>query len=41
MATKIVPSLETAERLSVEVEEWYGRVRKIRRKMTRVERGSD
>ena len=41
MATKIVPSLETVEGLIVEVEEWYERVRKIRRKMTGVERGSD
>jgi hypothetical protein len=41
MATKIVPSLETVEGLIVEVEEWYQRVRKIRQKMTRLERGSD
>ena len=41
MATKIVPSLETVEGLIVEVEEWYERVRKIRQKMTRVQRGSD
>ena len=41
MAPKIVPSLETVEGLIVEVEEWYERVRKIRQKMTRVERGSD
>jgi hypothetical protein len=41
MATKIVPSLETVERLIVEVEQWYERVRKIRPKMTCVERGSD
>jgi hypothetical protein len=41
MATKIVPSLETVEGLIVEVEEWYERVRKIRQKMTGVERGSD
>jgi reverse gyrase len=41
MATKIVPSLETVEGLIVEVEEWYERVRKIRQKMTCVERGSD
>ena len=41
MAAKIVPSLETAERLIVEVEEWYERVRKIRQKMTRVGGGSD
>ncbi len=41
MATKIVPSLETVEGLVAEVEEWYERVRKIRQKMTRVQRGSD
>ena len=41
MATKIVPSLETVEGLIVEVEEWYERVRKIRQKMTCVERGTD
>jgi hypothetical protein len=41
MATKIVPSLETVESLIAEIEEWYERVRKIRQKMTRVERGSD
>jgi hypothetical protein len=41
MATKIVPSLETVEGLIVEVEEWYERVRKIRQKMTCVQRGSD
>ena len=41
MATKIVPSLDTVEGLIVEVEEWYGRVRKIRQKMIRVGRGSD
>ena len=41
MATKIVPSLETVEGLISEVDEWYERVRKIREKMTGVERGSD
>ena len=41
MATKIVPSLETVEGLIEEVEEWYERVRKIRQKMSGVERGSD
>ena len=41
MATKIVPSLETVEGLIGEVEEWYERVRKIRQKMTGVQRGSD
>jgi hypothetical protein len=41
MATKIAPSLETVEGLTVEVEEWYERVRKIRQKITRLERGSE
>jgi len=41
MPTKIVPSLETVEGLIEEVEEWYERVRKIRQKMSGVERGSD
>jgi len=41
MATKIVPDLETVEGLIADVEEWYERVRKIRQKMTCVERGSD
>jgi hypothetical protein len=41
MAPKTVPSLETVEGLIAQVEEWYERVRKIRQKMTRVERGSD
>ena len=41
MASKIVPSLEMVEGLIAEVEERHERVRKIRRKMTRVESGSD
>jgi reverse gyrase len=41
MATKTVPSLRTVEGLISEVDEWYERVRKIREKMTGVERGSD
>jgi hypothetical protein len=41
MAPKIVPSLEAVEGLIVEDEEWHEQVRKIRQKMTRVERGSD
>jgi hypothetical protein len=41
MATKIVPRLETVEGLIVEVEEWYERVRKTRRKMSGVEPGSE
>lgn len=41
MATKTVPSLETIERLLDEVEEWSGRVSKIRRKMARVKGGTE
>ncbi len=41
MATRTIPSLETVERLADEVDEWYGRVHKIRQKMTRVKRGSE
>ena len=41
MATKTAPKLETVERLIDEVEEWSGRVHKIRQKMTRVKRESD
>jgi hypothetical protein len=38
---KTAPRLDTVERLIVDVEEWYERIRKIRQKMTCVERGSD
>ncbi len=41
MATRTAPKLETVERLVDEVEEWYGRVQKIRQKMARVKRGCD
>ena len=41
MATKTAPRLDTVERLIEEVEEWSGRVRKIRQKMGRVKRESD
>jgi hypothetical protein len=41
MATKIVPTLETLERLVNEVEEWSDRVHKVRQKMSHVKRGSD
>jgi hypothetical protein len=41
MGTKIVPSLETVEGLIAEVEEWAGRVHKIRQKMSRVKQESD
>jgi hypothetical protein len=41
MDAKTVPGLETVEGLIVDVEEWYERIRKIRQKMSDVERGSD
>ncbi len=41
MATRTIPNLETVERLVDEVDEWYGRVHKIRQKMGRVKRGSE
>ena len=41
IATKIVPNLETVEGLIGEVEEWSGRVHKIRQKMTRTKRESE
>jgi uncharacterized coiled-coil DUF342 family protein len=41
MATKTAPRLDTVERLIEEVEEWSGRVHRIRQKMSRVKRESD
>ena len=41
MATKMAPRLDTVERLVEEVEEWSGRVHRIRQKMSRVKRESD
>jgi len=41
MATKTAPRLDTVERLIEEVEEWSGRVRRTRQKMSRVKRESD
>jgi len=41
MAPKIGPDLKTVEGLIVDVEEWYERLRKIRRKMSGVKRGTD
>jgi len=41
MATKTAPRLDTVEGLIEEVEEWSGRVHRIRQKMSRVERESD
>jgi len=39
--TKTALRLETVERLIEEVEEWSGRVHKIRQRMSRVKRESD
>jgi len=41
MTTKRAPRLATVERLIEEVEEWAGRVHRIRQKMSRVKRESD
>ncbi len=41
MATKATPTLSTIEGLLDEVDEWYGRVSKIRRKLRRLPRGSE
>ena len=41
MTTKTAPRLETVGRLIEEVEEWSGRVHKIRQKMSRVKRETD
>jgi len=41
MATKTALRPETVERLIDEVEEWSGRVHKIRQKMSRVKRESE
>ncbi len=41
MKTKTPPTLETIERLFDEVDEWYGRVHKIRQKLGRLQRGSE
>ena len=40
MSTKTAPSLSTIERILDEVDEWYGRVHKIRQKLSRLRRGS-
>ncbi len=40
MAVKTAPSLSTVERLFDEVDEYYGYVRKIRHKLSRLRRGS-
>ncbi len=41
MPIQAVPTLETIEGLFDEVDEWYGRVRKIRQKLNRLRRGSE
>ena len=41
MKTKTAPTLATIERLFDEVDEWYGRVQKIRQKLGRLPRGSE
>jgi hypothetical protein len=41
MTTKTAPRVETVERLIEEVEEWSGRVHKIRQKMSRVKRENE
>jgi len=38
---KTPPTLETIERLFDEVDEWYGRVDTIRKKLGRLQRGSE
>jgi len=40
MSTKTAPSLSTIERILDEVDEWYGRVHRIRQKLGRLKRGS-
>jgi len=41
MATKTLPNLSTVERLLDEVDEYCGRVQKIRRSMASLPRGSE
>lgn len=41
MKTKTTPTLEAVERLFDEVDEWYGRVHRIRQKLGRLKRGSE
>jgi len=40
MSTKTAPNLLTVERILDEVDEWYGRVRTLRQKLSRLKRGS-
>ena len=41
MRTQAPPKLETVEGLLDEVDEWYGRLQRIRQKMRRHKRGSE
>ena len=41
MKTKATPTLETIERLFDEVDEWYGRVHRIRQRLRSLKRGSE
>jgi hypothetical protein len=41
MATQTTPTMATFDRLLDEVDEWSDRVRKVRRKLNRLPRGSD
>jgi hypothetical protein len=41
MKTKTTPTLDTIERLFDEVDEWYGRVHRIRHRLGRLKRGSE
>ena len=41
MKTKTTPTVETIERLFDEVDEWYGRVHRIRQKLGGLKRGSE
>ncbi len=41
MATKTAPTLGTIERLLDEVDEWHGRVQRVRQKLSRLKRGSE
>jgi len=41
MPTKTAPNLSTVERFLDEVDEYYGNVRRIRQKLSRVKRGSN
>ncbi len=40
MSTKAAPTVSTIERVLEDLDEWYGRVKKIREKLGRLKRGS-